>query len=89
MNCLLAPLPSSSEKDNSSEQDYIDAEEAKSIAINHAGVDEDGIYDFSCKLDHEHGTLVYEIEFKANKYEYDYEVNAISGKIIKSEKEYD
>lgn len=52
-------------------------------------MNESDIYDYLSKFDHEHGTDVYEIEFKANGYEYDYEIEAISGKIIKSEKEYD
>ena len=76
-------------KDKSSEETYIDAEEAKTIALSHAGVNTDSIYDFSCKLDHEHGKYVYEVEFKADRYEYDYEVDAISGDVIKSEKEFD
>lgn len=75
--------------EKSSEKTYIDAEDAKNLALNHAGVDGNSIYDFSCKLDREHGITVYEIEFKSNGYEYDYEIDAISGKVIKSEREYD
>ncbi len=71
------------------EQTYIDGEEAKIIAINHAGVDVNNIYNFFCKLDSEDGRFVYEIEFKSDNYEYDYEIDAISGNVIKSEKEFD
>ena len=78
-----------STKKSTSEKADINEEEAKSAVIKHSGVKENDMYDFSCKLDHEDGNLVYEIEFKANGYEYDYELNAIDGTIIKSEKESD
>lgn len=76
-------------KESVSEEANINEQEAKSTAINHSGVNESDVYDFSCKLDREDGKLVYEIEFKAGGYEYDYEVDAIGGGIIKSEKESD
>ena len=76
-------------KENSSEKVDVEEKEAKDAVINHSGVKESDIYDYSCKLDHEHGKLVYEIEFKANGYEYEYEVDATELKILKSEKEFD
>ena len=42
---------------------------------------------FECKLDKENGVKVYEVEFYYGGYEYEYEVNAVSGKIVKAEKE--
>lgn len=63
--------------------------EAKRIALAHAGLTEDGVRRFSWKLDREDGILVYEIEFKANGFEYEYEVNAVTGAIVKAEKERD
>ena len=62
---------------------------AKSIALNHAGLSENQAYDMDIELDDEDGTLVYEIEFKSGNMEYDYEIDAASGTILKHEAELD
>ena len=62
---------------------------AKSIALNHAGVSENQAYDMDIELDDEDGKLVYEIEFKSGNMEYDYEIDAASGAILKHEAELD
>ncbi|MFR7895019.1 MAG: PepSY domain-containing protein [Dysosmobacter sp.] len=62
---------------------------AKSIALNHAGVSESKAYDMDIELDDEDGTLVYEVEFKSGNMEYDYEIDAASGTILKHEAELD
>ena len=62
---------------------------AKSIALNHAGVNESKAYDMEIELDDEDGTLVYEVEFKSGNMEYSYEINAATGAIIKHEAELD
>ena len=62
---------------------------AKSIALNHAGVSETEAYDMEIELDDEDGTLVYEVEFKSGNMEYDYEIDAASGAILKHEAELD
>lgn len=62
---------------------------AKSAALTHAGVAEADIYDYSWKLDWEDGVQVYEIDFHAGSYEYEYEINAVSGAVVKSDKEWD
>ena len=63
--------------------------EAKSIALNHAGVSESKAYDMEIELDDEDGTLVYEVEFKSGNMEYSYEINAASGAVLKHEAEID
>lgn len=62
---------------------------AKSIAMNHAGVSESKAYDMDVELDDEDGILVYEVEFKSGNMEYDYEINAATGAILKHETELD
>ena len=62
---------------------------AKSIALNHAGLSENQAYDMDIELDDEDGKLVYEIEFKSGNMEYDYEIDAVSGAILKHEAELD
>ena len=56
---------------------------AKSIALDHAGVSEDQAYDMDIELDDEDGKLVYEVEFKSGNMEYDYEIDAASGAVLK------
>ena len=60
---------------------------AKSIALNHAGVSEDQAYDMDIELDDEDGRLIYEVEFKSGNMEYDYEIDAATGAILKHEVE--
>ena len=60
---------------------------AKSIALNHAGLRENQAYDMDIELDDEDGTLIYEVEFKSGNMEYDYEIDAASGAILKHETE--
>lgn len=62
---------------------------AKSTALTHAGVAEGDIFDFKCKLDYENGVQVYEVEFKSGGYEYEYEIDAYAGTILKSDKDWD
>ena len=62
---------------------------AKSVALNHAGVSESKAYDMEIELDDEDGTLVYEVEFKSGGMEYNYEINAATGAILKHEAELD
>ena len=62
---------------------------AKSVALNHAGVNENKAYDMEIELDDEDGTLVYEVEFKSGNMEYSYEINAATGAILKHEAELD
>ena len=68
---------------------FIDAAEAKRIALNHAGLSESDIRGYGIETDRDYGVTVYEIEFKSGAYEYDYEINAETGAVIKSHREYD
>lgn len=61
----------------------IDYSQALSIAYSHAGVTEDSVYDMEIELDNGR----YEIEFKSNGYEYEYEISADDGTVIKWEKD--
>ena len=63
----------------------ISADRAKQIALSHAGVG--GASFTKVDLDTDDGVAVYEIEFKVDNVEYDYEINAVSGAIISSKSE--
>ena len=81
--------PSDQKPDPSGTAQDIGYAKAKSIALNHAGVSENEAYDMDIELDNEDGILVYEVEFKSGNMEYDYEINAATGAILKHESELD
>ena len=68
---------------------YISVETAKNIALQHAGVSASKITEYEWDTDNDDGRRVYEIEFKCDGYEYEYEIDAANGTIIKSEKDVD
>lgn len=61
----------------------ISASKAESIALDSVG----GGSVTQCELDTDDGVKVYEVSVTYNGYEYDIDIDAISGKIIKNEKE--
>ncbi len=68
---------------------YIGTSNALAIALAHAGLSASDSYLKECRLERDRGVYLYEIEFVANGYEYEYEVNATTGAILKAEKEWD
>ncbi len=72
-----------------SDKAYIGQDKAKEAALAHAGISAQDVAYFEIDIDTENGVLVYEIEFKANGYEYDYDINALTGDVVKSKKEAD
>ena len=78
-------------KTSSAEQksDFIGVDSAKQKALSHAGLNGSDVRFTKVKLDKDDGISVYEIEFISGKYEYEYEINAKTGKIIDWDKEID
>ena len=60
----------------------ITVEEAKEIALNNANLTSDKVSFVRTEFDSENGIEKYDIEFNYGNKEYDYEINAIDGKII-------
>lgn len=81
--------PSTPNSSISEPSSKITSEQAKSVAFNHAGVSEGNIRDLEVELDRDDGVLSYEIEFKADKIEYKYDIHAETGKVLRSEKDFD
>lgn len=68
---------------------YITSDEARDIALNNAGLTTSDVRALEVEMDAENGRLVYEVEFKNGANEYDYEIDAKSGEIIKNHVEID
>ena len=60
----------------------IGVEQAKTIALNHAGVSASNASFVFAQLDYENGRRVYEVEFYSGSTEYDYEIDAASGDVL-------
>ena len=65
-------------------------EEALEKALEDAGVDRDQV-DFIKKneLDYEHGRKIYEVEFVKDGVEYEYDIDAETGRVMKRDRDYD
>lgn len=61
---------------------YISADEAKQIALNHAGVSEANADIEKVEFDTDDGIPYYEVEFEVSDDDYEYEIHAISGTIL-------
>ncbi len=71
--------------DSSTTPSYIGEESARSIALEHAGLNEADVTFRSTKLDNDDGTMVYEIEFYQDRVEYDYTIDALTGAVLSQE----
>ena len=65
------------------DKEYITKAEAKAIAFEHAGVKEADAKKVRVEFDFDDGVAEYSVEFHADKFDYDYEIDAVSGKILK------
>jgi len=66
-----------------SDKAYIGYSKAKEIAFAHAGVRAEEVRGLEIDLDYEKSRMLYELEFDANGREYEYDIDAVSGEIVK------
>lgn len=66
-----------------SQKAYIGEEQAKAAACAHAGVTQEQVSFSTTELDCEDGLFVYEIEFIVDQTEYDYDIDARTGAVVK------
>lgn len=66
-----------------SDKSCIGQDAALSIALDHAGLTSSQIYELDMELDSEDGIMVYEIEFESSAGEYEYDIHAHTGQIVK------
>ncbi len=67
-------------------ENAINAQKARGIALEHAGVAAENVTDFEIDLDRKNGVTVYEVEFRAGDTEYDYVINAQTGEVVSFKK---
>ncbi len=70
-----------------SDKSYIGRDKALEIALSDAGVSSPTWSEV--EMDYDDGFMTYEVEFTYNNREYEYEINAITGDISESNREYD
>jgi len=68
---------------------FIGRQAAIRAALAHAKFHESDVRRLKCELDREDGVMVYEVDFKKDGFEYDYDIDAKTGTIIKAKKERD
>ena len=81
------PAPAIQSSGQASDSAYIGVEAAKSAAFAHAGLDASQVTMGEVDFDYEDGRMVYELEFYANGAEYEYDIDASTGAVVKSSQE--
>lgn len=82
-----SPSASTAPVQPSTPGNLIGEEKAKTIALSDAGLTEQAVENMKCELDNDNGKQKYEIEFICSGIEYEYDVDALTGSILKTEKE--
>ncbi|MDD4324612.1 MAG: hypothetical protein PHR37_07275, partial [Eubacteriales bacterium] len=72
-----------------SDKGYIGTDRAKQIAFAHAGIAAADVRDLEVELDSNNGQMIYEVEFYANGFEYEYHIEAENGYIFEIGKDDD
>ncbi len=67
----------------------IELDAAKKAALDHAGFCVSDVKFTKAELDRDDGKSTYEIEFRKGRVEYDYEIDAFNGGVLKAEKDVD
>ena len=84
---LLATLTGCRSTTPAQAQGGITASDAERIALEHAGLTAEQVTRLHTEADRDKGILHYDVEFYHQGYEYDYEISADAGSILKSEKD--
>ncbi len=84
-----APTQAPTEAPAKSEAEKINEAEAKKVALEHAGLKEADVTALFVELDYDDGILRYEVDFHHGGYEYDYDIDAKTAKILSYDKDYD
>ncbi len=67
----------------------VSADKAEEIALDHAGLSAGSVWGLRTKYERDDGIMVYEVEFRSGRYEYEYTISASTGRILEWDKDYD
>jgi len=81
------PRPVQSAAPGQSDAMYIGMERAKAIALEHAGLAASQVRFTHVRMEWEDGTMVYEVEFRQGQTEYEYEIDAATGRVLDFERD--
>ena len=84
-----ADTDSAAPNPNEPQPERLTAAEAENAALKHAGVKRADARFERTELDEEEGRTVYEVSFRVGNTEYEYEIDAYSGKVLSHEKDID
>ena len=73
------------EGDSTVQSQEVSLDGAKAAALKDAGLSESDVTFKKAELDYDHGTQVYDIEFYTSDTEYEYEIDASSGTVLKKD----
>ena len=65
---------------------YITPDEAKAIALQDAGLEASDIRDLEVELDLDDGPAHYDVDFEKTSADYEYDIDAVTGQILRAEK---
>ena len=68
---------------------YLSREEAIAIALKDTGLEKNQVSRLKAEFDYDDGRPEYDVEFRYHIWEYEYEIHAESGKILKRDKDRD
>lgn len=68
---------------------YIGMDRAKAAALDHAGLTAAQVTFTHASMDRDHGKMVYEVEFRQGRTEYEYKIDAATGRILDHEMDVD
>lgn len=77
--------PASGSQNEQKPSGQLTAEQARQAALNHAKLTAEKVTFLKTKLDTDDGRTIYEVEFFSDKTEYEYDIDATTGKVLKSE----
>ena len=72
-----------------SQSSYVGVDAATQTALTHAGLQQSQLSYLEADYDYEDGRMIYEVEFGAAGVEYEYDIDAATGEILKVEREGD
>ena len=67
----------------------VSRDRAIELALNDAGFTREEVRDLEAELDRERGGTYWEVDFEAGGYEYSYDIDSVTGEVVKADREFD